>query len=209
MKKFLYRWLLLPVMLCSLSGCGGLTDNRQGSILESANEIPTEEATKPEVPEGAITDDSGEFVYAGKLQQIGDDENGYIQVPLGYVQFQDVDVQGLTQYSDVTGKNIITLEFYEGYNYQTVADNVLSFFQQDENVMDLNGATVTVAGYNALQLYGYYNDGYLIVIWFIEDPADSSNTYYLAMEFDSDHDYLVACSSTFQTVEDYHASREE
>lgn len=201
--------LLLPMLL--LTACGGVgstdaADNR--TILDNQAEIPsvTETAAKPEIPEGAIADESGDFVFTGKLQQVGDDENGYIQVPLGYVPFQEEGVEGLTQYSDVTGTNIFTLEHYAGLSYQTAAENMRAYIQQDETLEDVQGATVQIAGNPALQLYGRYSDGIFIVIWFIEDPADTSSSYYLAIEFDAEHTDIVACSSTFQTVDAFHAS---
>lgn len=208
MKKSLL--LLLPLFL--LTACGGLgnhTDNR--AVLDDQSEIPsvTEAGTKPDVPEGALVDESGDFVFTGKLQQIGDDENGYIQVPLGYVPFQEEGVEGLTQYSDVTGTNIFTLEHYDGLPYQTAAENMRSYVQQDETLEDVQGATVQIAGNPALQLYGRYTDGIFVVIWFIEDPADTNSSYYLAIEFDAEHTDIVACSSTFQTVDAFHASETE
>lgn len=204
-----YEILLLPLMLL-LTACGGLQDKQRGSILQQQeSQISTassaEDAAKPEVPEGAITDQSGEFVYTGKLQQIGDDENGYMKVPLGYLPFQDEDVEGLTQYCDVTGKNILTLEHYEGLSYQMAAENMRAYLTQQETLQDVQGASVKVSGYNALQLYGHYSDGYYIVTWFIEDPAaPDTSSYYMAIEFDTDHKDIVACSSTFLTTEDYH-----
>ncbi len=179
------------------------------TVRTPESETAATEETKAAVPEGAITDESGDFVYDGKLQQIGDDDHGYIQVPLGYVRFQDVDVEGLVQYSDVSGRNIFTLTHYEGTDYQTAANNLYSYMSTEESIEGLSGAQVSPNGYNALQLYGHYTDGYFIVTWLIEDPADPASSYYLCLEFDSDHQYMMACSSTFQTVEDYHNSSGE
>lgn len=208
------RRLAAPTLaLLLLTGCGGgLQSEEPGSVLGGEAIAPVEEEeaeTASALPEGAIVDYSGDFVYDGALIQVGDDENGYIQVPMGFIRFQDEDVEGLTQYSDPTGKNIVTLEQYDGISYTTAAESLRSYLASDENIEDMQGATVEVAGYNALQLYGHYTDGYFIVTWFIENPADSGSSYYLAMEFDSDHSYIMACSSTFQTVEDYNASKKE
>lgn len=212
----------------TLTGCGGMggpasSKADSGFSFDSMPEVTVPDIDPPTVstPDGAgaesaapketsdgegISDDSGEFVYTGKLQPVGDDENGYIQVPLGYLPFQDEDVEGLTQYCDTTGKNIVTLDRYDNIDYQTVANNLRGYMETQENIDDLNGATVTVAGYNALQLYGHYTDGFFLVAWIIQDPAHPDDrTYYLAMEFDADHQYLMACSSTFRTVEDHAA----
>lgn len=165
---------------------------------------PTSENSAQSAGEQTITDYSGDFTYTGALIQGGDDENGYIQVPANFVSFQDVDVDGLTQYSDTTGKNIITLDHYDDLDYKTAANNLRAYLETKDGLNDLKGATLTVAGYNALQLYGHYTDGYFSVIWLIEDPANpTGSTYYLAMEFDTEHQNILACSSTFQTVEDH------
>lgn len=153
-----------------------------------------------------ITDASGDFVYEGKLQQIGCDEDGYIQVPLGYLPFQDEDVEGLTQYCDVTGKNIVTLDHYDGTDYQTAANNLRAYMETQDDLEGLSGAQVTLDDSPALQLYGHYNDGYFIVCYLIEDAADPTSSYYLALEFDTEHQYLMACTSTFCSTETYHAS---
>ena len=208
------EWLLLPLLALTLTACGGLDDKSSGSAfhdqdsqaLVSTADESAGDAGKAEVPEGALVDYSGEFVFDGKLQQIGDDENGYMKVPLGYQRFQDEDVEGLTQYCDVSGTNILTLEHYQGLSYMAAAENMRAYLAQQDTVQDIQGATVQVADYNALQLYGHYGDGFYIVTWFIEDPANpAESSYYLSIEFDAEHQNLIACSSSFQTVEDYHA----
>lgn len=210
--------LLLAAILTACGGMGGpaARQDDSGSMLDSMPEVTVPDIEIPEVgtsgsdnaqntDDNVITDQSGDFVYEGKLQQIGDDTNGYIQVPLGYLPFQDEDVQGLTQYSDVTGKNIVTLQSFKGTDYKTAAENLRNYLSSEEDLDGLTGATVQIADYNALQLYGHYADGFFIVIWLIEDPANPADTYYLALEFDSEHQYLMACSSTFQTPEDHAA----
>ena len=154
-----------------------------------------------------ITDVSGDFSYTGTLFQGGDDKNGYIKVPTDFVNFVDLDRNGLTQYSDATRKNIITLAHHEGIDYKTAADNLRAKKEKETDLKNVKGATVTIADYRALQIYGRYDDGIYVVDWFIEDPADPDNsTYFLAMEFDAEHDYILACSSTFQTIADHNKS---
>jgi len=196
---------LVLLTACNANQSDGVSVLNQGQAIGS-----TEEATKPEVPEGAIVDESGDFVYTGLLQPIGDDENGYIQVPLGYVPFQDEDVEGLTQYSDVSGTNIFTLDYYEGIPYESAAENMRYYLSQQENIEGLSGAIVPVAGYNSRQLYCHFkDDNMFMVVWLIEDPDNTENCYYLAIEFDSAHQEIMACSSTFQTVNDYHKTNKE
>ncbi len=186
------------VCLLSLTGCGqeSSTDSgAQGQI-----------ATKPHVPEGAIVDESGDFVYTGQLKEVGDAENGYIKVPVTYVMFQEEGVEGLTQFSDPTGSNVITLDFYEGIPYGDAANSLVYYMSEDENVEGLTGAEVQVAGYPAKQIYCHYkDDDKFVVIWLIEDSSNPSDSYYLAIEFYQEASDIMACSSTFQTVHDHAA----
>ncbi len=212
MKKLMIL-SLCAVLALGMTACeteSGSETESAGSMAESSAESADETTTLPEVPEGAIADESGSFVYTGPLQQGGDDENGYIKVPLGYVSFQEEGVEGLTQYSDITGTNVITLDYYEGVNYQDGANSLYYYMSQEETVEGLTGATVDVNGYHSLQLYAHYtDDNKFLVTWMIEDPADPASSYYLAIEFLNDDADIMACSSTFQTVEDYHAANPE
>ncbi len=212
MKQKITAMLLCAAVLPVLSGCDGSgqpdADTETAAPTEAAS-ASAETETLPEIPEGAIADASGSFVYTGPLRQGGDDENGYIQVPLGYVSFQEEGVSGLTQYSDVSGTNIITLDHYADIDYQTAANNLRYYMQEDATIEGLTGATVQINGYNSLQLCCHFTDvDKFLVTWLIEDPADPADCYYLAIEFTSEDANVMACSSTFQTKEDYHAAAE-
>ncbi len=201
MKRILVYTLCAAMALTS-AACGA---KDTGSTAETA--APTESATLPEIPEGAITDESGSFFYAGELKQGGDDENGYIQIPYDYVRFQEEGVEGLTQYSDVTGTNIITLDHYDNINYQDAANSLRYYMEEEPYIEGLSGASVKVAGYNSLQLYCHFtDDNKFLVTWLIEDPADPADCYYLAIEFANEDSGIMACSSTFQTVTDHNNS---
>ena len=205
MKNKLF--VLISIFALTLTGCSagqsdGVSVMNQGQSLEGNASV---EATKPEVPEGAITDDAGNFVYEGKLQPVGDDENGYMQVPLGYPPFQEEGTEGLTQYADATGTNIFTLDYYENMSMTMAAENMRYYMESQENIEGLQGSVTTVNGYNARQLYCHFTDANLFwIIWLIEDPDNPDNSYHLSLQCDPEHQNLIACSSTFQTVNDYH-----
>ncbi|MBD5143904.1 MAG: hypothetical protein HDT22_09915 [Ruminococcus sp.] len=209
MKNKLKIAIFIIMLFCT--GCSAEKKDNI-SVLNSNQSIEsTEEATKPEVPEGAIVDESGDFVYAGKLQPIGNDETGYMQVPLGYTEVQSEDVlstfSGMVQYCDATGVNMITLGHYEDISYQVLAENRRYALEEQEEIEGLSGAIVTVAGYSALQLYCHHTDGIFFTTWIIEDPKNSENCYFMEFEFDADHQNILACSSTFQTIQDYKKSQ--
>ena len=157
------------------------------------------------VSDGTIKDESGEFTYSGALRQIGDDAHGYIRVPANFVNYKDVDVDDLVQASDQTGKNIVTVTHYASIDYETLANSMRAQLESDTKATGLTGAKVAPNGYEGLQVYCYYpDDKMFLVAWAVKDPADEKGSYFLTLEFDSDHQYLMACSSTLQTPEDYH-----
>lgn len=205
MKKYL-AYTLCAVLAVSMTGCGGKDSDK--SVLEQQAIIPavTESGAKQEIPEGAITDESGTFYYAGPLQQFGDSQNGYIQLPLGFAPFQAEGVEnseGVTQYTNASGTNLVTLDRYN-VDYATSATTLRYYMEEDENVEGLTGASVTINGYTALQIYCHYKaDNTFMVAWCIEDPADPKSSYYLAIQFTNEDSAVMACSSTFQTVDDF------
>ncbi|MBQ5311204.1 MAG: hypothetical protein ILP19_04095 [Oscillospiraceae bacterium] len=160
------------------------------------------ETTTTEVTYETIYDDSGAFSFAGELMLKGSDEYGYIQIPADFVSFKDDTAQGVLQYSDITGTNIVTLRRNIGTDFQSAAQNLLSYMDKEHEIEDLTAATLKIGGYDAIQIHGHYPDGYYLVIWLIEDTASPSDSYYLSMEFDAEHQYIMACSSTFLTADD-------
>ncbi len=205
MKKYL-TYVIAAGLAVSMTGCGGKDSDK--SVLEQQAIIPavTESAGEQQIPEGAITDESGTFYYAGPLQQFGDAQNGYIQLPLGFAAFQAEGVEGsegVTQYTNASGTNLVTLDRYN-VDYATSATTLRYYMEEDENVEGLTGASVKINGYTALQIYCHYKaDNTFMVAWCIEDPADPASSYYLAIQFTNEDSSVMACSSTFQTVDDF------
>ena len=163
------------------------------------------ETTTTEITYETIYDDSGAFSYAGELTEKGSDEYGYIQVPADFLRFKDDTAEDVLQYCDATGKNIITLRRNIGTDYQSAAQNLLSYMDKAHEIEDLTAATLKVGGYESIQIHGHYPDGYFLVIWLIEDPDNDADSYYLSMEFDAEHQYIMACSSTFLTTDAHNA----
>lgn len=180
-------------------------DVLSGNITAAETKAENELTTASQAAGGTvtITDDSGGFTYTGELQQIGDDEHGYVMVPADFVKFKDVETTGAVQYSDVTGKNIVTVTKYTGTDYETAAQSALAYMDEASDITGGTGARLKVAGYDSIQCYGMYDDGFFIVVWMIKDPANENDSYYLCFEFDGAHSDIMACSSTFQTSEDH------
>ena len=203
------RYTVCGLALCiMLTACApaetAVTETETTPVTSAATTVTTviataAETTTTEITYETIYDDSGAFSYAGELMEAGGDEYGYIQVPADFVSFMDDTAENVLQYSDRTGKNIVTLRRNNGTDFQSAAQNLLSYMDKQHEIDGLTAATLTVGGYDAIQIHGHYPDGYYLVIWLIEDPAAPADSYYLSMEFDAEHQYLMACSSTFRT----------
>lgn len=186
----------LALCFCCLTGCSPPSVNGGQSAWNNTPSASGSEA------KGGITDGSGNFTYTGALQQIGDDENGYMQVPADYVPFQEEGVEGLVQYADKNGSHIVTLDWYEDMDYQSAAGSMYSYLEQEGQIQGLAYAIAEVNGYPAYQVYGHYDDGTVMVLWFIQDTKHTEDCFYVGFEYIGESDFL-ACSSTFLTVEDH------
>ena len=164
-----------------------------------------------------ITDNTGTFTYEGKLQQIGDDKHGYIKVPDNYVPFKDPDGAGdaLLQYSDPSENNVIYLARV-AEDYETVGQAIIAKSIGDERLVDFDAreAQIGSGNYDAIEVFSVYEDGTVLIIWAIKDPAHPSETYYLSVEVDTaklNYDLskadFIACVSTFLTANDYHSQK--
>jgi len=152
----------------------------------------------------SYSDSSSDTGYED-TQRIGSVENGYTDIPADYVKFEDPSLgSDFMQYSDTTGTNIVTLGHYsDELSAHSYASAILASFQQDSEMdqSSVTGATVTLDGCDAYQVYGYYPDEDLfLVVWLLDSPEDDY-IHYIAVEFTSDNYDL------FEMVEDtYHVA---
>ena len=198
-KSFFIISLSILVLLFTFSSC-----TKKKDVVPSMGEqnaVAGDDANSEKIER--ITDEAGKFIYEGKTQQIGDNEHGFIKVPADFVRFKDAEVNGLVQYSDISGKNVITLNHYKGVNFISAALRLYAGISSEkEGIEGLTYDSVSIAGYNANQVSGYYPDGYYFVAWLIEDPADPLDSYYLTFEYDKAHENIMAFSSTFRAAND-------
>lgn len=116
-----------------------------------------------------------------ETQVVGTTDFGYVSVPKNWYRFYDVESSGTFQYSYANAW-IVTLyavptSQLDAYTYASNVKTNLS----NENVTNLTGAKVKVAGYDAYQVYGYYsNENIWLVCWFFE--GEDGKTHYIAVE---------------------------
>ncbi len=142
-----------------------------------------------------------------EYQRVGDALVGYIDVPADYIPFMEAGGGSngyMMQYSDLTGRYVMTLNAYDDISAEDAVSNLYNHLLYADNGIDkdsITGAQVTINGYDAYQLYGYYptEDKYL-VIWVFETPEENDYTHYLALEFDEEHMDLFDVSETYSPV---------
>ena len=205
--------LLISFLVFASCAASQQSVDNQTAVAENSDEL-SDKATARNKPNllketkakpQRIVDETGDFVYEGGLIPVGDDNYGYMRVPVGYIYSEtSAREQGVLRFTDATGYGRITLKRIKGMDYITAANKLYLGIQDQNGLENLTGATMHPSGYNAKQIYGVnVKDGYFFVAWIIEDPAYPSDCYYLSLEFDEAHKPLMALSSTFCTVEEY------
>ncbi len=131
-----------------------------------------------------------------KTKRIGSVQTGYVDVPDSFVKFINDEIlsNGTIQYSDISTKNIITLQYVEAsyMDATTSACNMYEKFINDPMVMkeSIVKARVLLGGCEAYQVYCYYPlDDTYVITWSFNSPSDNF-THYVAVEFTSDNKEL-------------------
>jgi len=187
------------VILCfTLNGCGG-NDPAPAPAPEPAPQTEeqgsSQQVDSPESPESpAAPEGSGSEEGSAQPEQIatirvGNDTVGWVDVPEDWVVFTDVEGGDDFQYSDRSGSRIVTLNVVEADPSYTTEDVAYAIWDNlDESGMqDSEGAVVTLAGRQAYQIYGAFDDGIVLVVWLVED--DAGTIHYVAIEGPADYIY--------------------
>lgn len=116
---------------------------------------------------------------------VGDDKNGYINIPKNWYRFYDVDGNTSLQYS-YANIYIVSLNYLEanGYSAKDYASNYMYNKKNSGEVTGVTGATVKIGKnkeYTAYQVYMYYpsDNTYLVTYWF---EAEDGKIHYIALE---------------------------
>jgi ABC-type cobalt transport system substrate-binding protein len=141
---------------------------------------PTQKPTPEPAPAPEPDPSAAEFADTKK---VGNEKVGYVEVPSTWVNFQDLEGSGTTQFSNGIGTQIVSMDALNtdevtAYDYAQALAMVL----EDDGMEELTLATVyDIPGYEAYQVYGvYYDQGTVLVCWVFEDGKGI--THYLAVE---------------------------
>lgn len=184
---------MIVALLCAgicLSGCSKIVKDFTKGFEEGVNEglqqkNPQEQTDIKDKPETSYEIPEG-------MQRVGTAEFGYADVPEDWVQFKDVEGGTDFQYSDITGRNIITMNVFEtdglteeqkaSFDAMAAAQTVAYNMENDavDTPLQLETATTTLGGYTAYQVYAAYEEGTMLVTWCFE--TEDGIVHYVAAE---------------------------
>lgn len=200
-KRIFYVLCCITLLATLLTGC--FPFNIVQNIMQNNQSIGGADGPTSVI----IADNTGNqpATESSESQRIGEAPFGYVDVPSDFMPFtNDVDLgEANLQYSDITGNNIVTLQYYDGSlaDAETFAQTIAYVLQEDDEVdqESITGAMVTIDDREAYQIYCYYpNYNRYVVAWCFEDTSDGY-LHYISVEFTPDNYYL------FEMVEDtYH-----
>ena len=188
------------LMLMAFAGCQSNEVAKTGVSGKQSSEASEMNASGNQTDETAKTNTSGN-------QRVGSEKTGYVDVPEDFLTFvNDVDLgEGVIQYSDVAGKNIVTLQYFDAsaIDAEAAASSMYMQFANDTLVdqESLTAAMVTIDDCEAYQVYCYYpSDGVYVVTWSFDSPEDDY-THYVAVEFTEDKfDLFQLVESTYSVA---------
>lgn len=197
--------LSMPLAAGCSSDDGGATDDtkKEEEVVLTGDDITETDLDgedKDDTDDGSWLDldtdtddaDDGATGDAGEqTQHVGADGIGFVDVPASWVEFKDVDGNSSIQWCDGTPYTIISLNTFNvdsvpeeeraDFDAEDAANSVWANMLNDGCEEDsVQGAHVTLAGREALQVYGAYPDGSFLVCWLLED--DQGVIRYVAAE---------------------------
>ena len=128
----------------------------------------------------AVTEENNSAEPAAATKRIGADGVGFVSIPENWVEFRDTDGNSSIQWCDGTPYTIISLNTFDmssvpedqraDFDVEDAANSVWMNMLNDGCKEDaIQGARVTLANHDALQVYGLYPDGSYLVCWLLDD----------------------------------------
>lgn len=208
-------FLMAALMVMSLSACSEEKPESKAEkeivtetvavteAKETETEAETEEETKSEYTEETESEteaqaDNGELevTYTGPTKEIGEEKFGYMQVPEDWIRFMELGADEsvpLYQFSSPDQVSVVTMSYAENTNAQALA-NVYYQYMSDNAADGLTGATVTLDGKTAYQVYGYFTEANKVLVTWAFD-GDDGLTHSLSIE-SQDYD-IISLSGTY------------
>ena len=180
------------------------TSQKEEDVVLTDDDVTEFDADAPEAEDDAddaddsdtdADDDADDADDDGPTQHVGAVGVGFVDIPASWTEFTDAEGGDDLQWCDGTPYTIVTLnvvdlsgmsaderaEFTTEVALNNIANHLLEEGIDEES---LTGARVELADRDAVQLYGTYPSGSILVVWLVED--DAGNYRYVAAEGTTD-----------------------
>ena len=164
---------------------------------------PTESTTS------VVQEESSSPLESHSITLLGDSDTGYINLTAGehntkWLPFVDLsnpsqneDIVSILQASNLTQDVILTIAAYDlDWSIVDFA-NSLYIMCEETGDIDVVGATVTIGGYDAKQIYCYYPDSEKYLVTWVFDTDKDDYIHYIAAEFTYEHSYATDVCESF------------
>ena len=196
MKKKFIALAMAVLAISNFYGCdkkGDLNKHEQNVIVNEEEQKDSNNMDELKEDNLKEADINGEDIKEDKLggensssetKKIGLENYGFVEVPDYWINFKDVDLPADTtviQYANPSGSSIITMNIAKNYEQDAKVSAENSFQNMKNDGVDVEGARVKIGGYDAYQVYGYYEDeGIVLVSWHFKD--ENNTLHYVAAE---------------------------
>ncbi len=205
--------LAFALTCCGKTETKPVQDEEPTAVTETVQEPEEalEEEESADVESEPTEDVSAEEGTTEVVQRIGSPEYGYVSVPSTWVKFVDTDGNTSVQYCDPSASYIVSLNIFDLSNASDEERASFGAYEgassvwaniEDDGGQDVTGATVTLAGREAYQVYAYFpDDGTFLVTWCVAD--DAGVVHYVAAEGPGDGlmDLVTLVEQTYSFTE--------
>ena len=174
------------------------TEKEEDVVLtdDDVTEFDADEQDAEEEDEVEIEDEDESEAEAEETKHVGADGVGFVDIPASWTDFKDVEGGTDLQWCDGTPYTIVTLNVIDlsqvlseeeraDFTIETALNNIAAhLLEEGMDKESLAGAHVTLAGRDAVQIYGMYPEGSVLVVWLVED--DAGNYRYVSAEGTTD-----------------------
>lgn len=173
---------IAAVSLVTLVGCSEQNEDNNKEELKTSSTVVQEKADT-KLQETTTDKESDEAASGAETKKVGTEEYGYINVPNDWVNFKDIDGNTSFQVSKIDQSQIISLNIFNGPEGSTLEDaaNSVAYNMENGGAIDIKGARVKIKDYDALQVYGSYENGAkMLVAWLFK--SNDGKIRYIAAE---------------------------
>ncbi|WP_066308939.1 hypothetical protein [Bacillus sp. FJAT-29814] len=179
MKK-LIKGLAIFILIASLAAC---TNQKDVSTKSEETKQKEENTSVQEKTETTKNNETANTETSVEMKKVGEEEYGYVHVPNDWVKFVDVNPNTSYQVSSTDTKKIISINVFEDAgqdaNLETYATIVWTNMEKNGG-KDIQGAKVKLGDYDALQVYGVYNNGTMFLVTWVFQAEDGKYRYVSA-----------------------------